>query len=357
MTRLGLLALALCMGACTQDFSISKTDGAIGDPNPPEIGTPERTDQVVQVTTPEVDVLWVIDNSCSMAEEQASLADNFTAFMEFFVDSGLDWHIGVVSTDTDGGQKGVLQGAAGLKYLDVDSPAPVQTFAAMATLGTNGSADERGRRAAHLALTEPKLSNANAGFYRENASLNVIVISDENDYSGANPTRNEFIQFLSTLKSDPEMVTFSAIVGPTNGCWTADAGTEYLAVVNAVGGIKESICIDDWVPVLEQLGIQAAGLKREFFLSEVPVEGTIEVWVEDGDYVYYGVDEDLIVDGATMGDLCESDLCFTFQYQPTRNSIEMNNFIPNPMATINIRYDLLSGFQPSAPAADDTAAP
>ena len=54
-----------------------------------------------------MDVLWVIDNSCSMLEEQTTLINNFGAFIGYFLDSQLDWHIGVTSTDmTNGGEPG-----------------------------------------------------------------------------------------------------------------------------------------------------------------------------------------------------------------------------------------------------------
>ena len=40
-----------------------------------------------QVGVPAVDVLWVVDNSRSMYEEQRALTNNFTSFMKFFSDS------------------------------------------------------------------------------------------------------------------------------------------------------------------------------------------------------------------------------------------------------------------------------
>jgi hypothetical protein len=342
-SMLGVVALS----GCQRSFQFFEELDVPVAGDPPALETPVKLDEITQVTTPEVDILWVIDNSGSMAEEQQKLANNFPEFVRFFLDSGLDWHIGVVSTDTDGAEKGKLQGAGGYRYLDADTPNPTELFQQMASLGTGGSSDERGRRAAYSALTDPLLSGYNAGFYRENASLHVIVISDENDYSGSNPSRNEFISFLNNIKADPDTVTFSSIVGPANGCATADPGTEYLAVTNAVGGITESICVSDWAPVLEQLGLQAAGLKREYFLSEVPVEGTITVWVEDQGYVYDGIDESLLGNGVTQADLCESGACFTYQYSAQRNSVTMLDFVPSPLAKVYVEYELLEGFQPA----------
>ncbi|HMV66803.1 MAG TPA: hypothetical protein PKA64_08135 [Myxococcota bacterium] len=344
---LGMVALPLWVGGCDSDFTILPDAGAVGVPNPPNLATPVKEDVIVQITTPEVDILWVIDNSGSMSEEQKKLKDNFGEFIKFFVDSGLDWHIGIVSTDTDA-DRGRLQGAGGTRFMTPDTPNPIDTFRQMATLGTNGSSDERGRRAAHMALTDPNLSGYNAGFYRDNASLHLIVISDELDSSGNDPTSNEFINFLNALKPDPEMVTFSSIVGPEAGCATSDSGRDYLRITEAVGGISESICRDDWSQVLEQLGLQAAGLKREYFLSEVPVPGTIEVWVEQDGFVYDGVDVALLEDGSDISDHCPTQACFSFQYDAYRNSILMLDFVPSPLAKVHARYELLSGWQPSA---------
>ncbi|HNH48307.1 MAG TPA: lamin tail domain-containing protein, partial [Myxococcota bacterium] len=46
-----------------------------------------------------VDVLLVVDNSCSMVEEQNKLATNFDSFIQFFTEADVDWQIGVVTTD------------------------------------------------------------------------------------------------------------------------------------------------------------------------------------------------------------------------------------------------------------------
>ena len=47
-----------------------------------------------------VDILLVVDDSCSMAEEQAKLANNFEAFIAAFQGIDVDWQIGVTTTDT-----------------------------------------------------------------------------------------------------------------------------------------------------------------------------------------------------------------------------------------------------------------
>src|SRR3990172_9542368 len=65
---------------------------------PPPVANVTQVDKIVQVTTPMVDILWTIDNSCSMSDEQEELTSNFDSFMAYFLDSGLDYQIGVTST-------------------------------------------------------------------------------------------------------------------------------------------------------------------------------------------------------------------------------------------------------------------
>ncbi|MFP4598842.1 MAG: hypothetical protein ACLFVJ_11350 [Persicimonas sp.] len=46
----------------------------------------------------EIDILWVIDNSGSMCEEQAALRDNFQSFIQDISKRNIDFHIGVTTT-------------------------------------------------------------------------------------------------------------------------------------------------------------------------------------------------------------------------------------------------------------------
>ncbi|WP_410959631.1 hypothetical protein, partial [Salmonella sp. SAL4432] len=65
------------------------------------LADPWVVDESVQVATPETDVLFVLDNSSSMDAERDEVLRNMPLFMSWFVDSGLDWHVGVVSTDVE----------------------------------------------------------------------------------------------------------------------------------------------------------------------------------------------------------------------------------------------------------------
>ena len=59
-----------------------------------------QKDVFQQVRRNTVDILLVVDDSCSMAEEQEKLAGNFEAFISVFTGVDVDWQIGVTTTDT-----------------------------------------------------------------------------------------------------------------------------------------------------------------------------------------------------------------------------------------------------------------
>jgi hypothetical protein len=57
----------------------------------------------LQLTALEVDSLWVLDDSNSMAEEQTERSERFGKFAQALAATGADFRIGVVSTSADEG--------------------------------------------------------------------------------------------------------------------------------------------------------------------------------------------------------------------------------------------------------------
>jgi hypothetical protein len=159
-----------------------------------------------------IDILWVIDNSGSMEQEQVSLARNFPEFVRVLegIEGGLpDIHMGVVSSDmgtaphdidakcedSDNGVLQVLDCPAldgGVRYIEDISTGEeggrqrnytgdlADQFSCMAQLGINGCGFEQ-----HLGAMKAALENTdeNAGFLRDDAFLAVIFIQDEDDCS------------------------------------------------------------------------------------------------------------------------------------------------------------------------------
>lgn len=318
------LAVALSSG-CIIENGIGQDVPDWPAPAPIPVREETRTDVIVQTTTPKVDILWMVDNSCSMSDDQTRLTENFPAFMDYFVGSGLDYHVGVTSSDiiqsAPNGADGKLVVKRGLKYIENDTPDPITLFQEMATLGVGGAFPEKGLGATYKCLEE-KRDTVNAGFYREEASLHTIIISDEPDYTQASLiTQPEYEQWYDGLKETSEDRSFSGIISPTGGA-------RYAQTIDFVGGIEESVLVPDWSGVLERLGIQAAGLKREYFLSGVPVPGTISVAV-------------VIRSGPTLS----FDEGEDFSYDEVRNSITFVEYVPDALSRVEITYTVLASQQ------------
>lgn len=313
--------------ACSE-YQINQPVPPFGDANPAELDNPVKIDRIVQVTTPAVDIMWIIDNSGSMLEEQTQLAQNFPAFMPYILGSGLDYHIGVVSTDMNANKEsGKLVAADNHdRWITNDSDDPTGMFEQMATLGTGGSSTECGREAGYTAL-ELLGTTDNAGFLRDDRTtgIHVIVVSDEPDLSNtAVITKPEFIDWMNGLRpEEPELATFSSIVNPPEDSGPLNpSGIDYITLTQGIGGILWPIHTDSWISVLEQLAIQAAGLKHEYFLSQLPVPDTVEVQVREPD-------------GTIVTDQ-------VWTYSLSRNSITFETYIPLPLSEVLIQYTVLS---------------
>ncbi len=284
----------------------------------------EQIDGSIQPAISLVDVLWVVDNSCSMSDDQDSLTTHFPTFIDYFENvQGIDYHVGVVSTDmVDVTHQGQLREANGVKWLDNNTPDKEATFLLMAGMGTSGSGDESGRAATQYA-TQTHANGFNAGFFRANATLAVIVISDEDDSSDmfgvGIPT---FVSDFQAFKPDPSLVSYSTIVGPTpNGCATADPAWGYEDVRTQVGGIFHSICAADWDQVLTDLAAGALNSRLEFFLGEVPQVDTLRIQVIEAD-----------------GSQRWFDVYVDFTYDPVRNSVTFISYMPGPLSEVFVHY-------------------
>lgn len=225
-----------------------------------------------------LDLLFVIDNSGSMAQEQASLLVNFNRLVQVLqtVEGGLpDLHIGVISTDmgvgrfdaiancSDSGDDGRLQATprsegceppSGSFIIDVAEPDGSRrrnysgdlssTFACIADLGTQGCGFEQPLAAMRRALdgSQP----INSGFLRENAALMIVFITDEDDCSVPNDALfdtaqqslsdplgplNSFRCFEFGVRCDPDQ---PRVAGPRQSC-EAREDSEY------VNGIEQYV--------------------------------------------------------------------------------------------------------------------
>jgi hypothetical protein len=246
----------------------------------------KQIDVFSQSAVPVIDVLWVVDNSASMKDEQEQLAQNFGQFFKYLQATGADYHIGVISTDVYNPEhQGRLLGENYI--ISANTPDAEAAFAANVNVGTSGKGDEQGLRAAELALSEPLLSGRNRGFLRQQAWLYIIFVSDEDDHSFG-PVEYH-IRALEQIKGigNDGMVKVAAIVGDVpqvpEACRLSQGvrpGVRYAQVSAGSGGPVLSICDDNFSANLDALGFSAAGLKKVFTLTRAPEPGTLAVWVK-----------------------------------------------------------------------------
>ena len=227
--------------------------------------------------------------------------------------------------------------------LTPDTEDPQHIFAEMVAVGIDGSGIEMGLEAAYAALSDPLVNTANIGFLREEASLSLIFVSDEEDHSPLAP--HEYTTFFTELKGeeayrDHSLMRASAVVGSDKpqfdgqpSCQSANGeatyGGRYIEVAGRTEGLIESICEEDFSPLATELGLTISGLVVEFELSASPDENTLEV------FLYEDETNDSLVG------LLEPEV--DYSYVRERNSIRFEDTqVPPPNYYISVEYKVLA---------------
>jgi len=267
-----------------------------------------------------VDILWMIDNSGSMADKQQNLADNAARFIQHAVASGVDYHIAVTTSGlfsyTDGWTQcpGGANGGENGRFFPVDNSQPriltngtpnvVQAFASNAHVGTCHWI-ESGLEGARHALSAPLINEAddpttaqpndgNAGFLRPDARLAVVYVSDQNDVmldtatnqqmQNPEPPQTYLNQLLALKPGRPDLVTATAVIGQPNSCnGNIEAvGTRYIQVAQALGGNVADIC-GNWSAIVDAVATNAFQPQFAFPLSKAPDDRNFTVTVNGVD--------------------------------------------------------------------------
>lgn len=201
-----------------------------------------------------------------------------------------------------------------VRVLTPETEAVDELFSELVAQGTTGTGIEMGLEAARLTFEEPYYTTANGAWLRDEARLSLLFLSDEEDSSPYDV--DSYLRYFLGLKGDlgyrdRTLVNLSGVVGkdppPADGepsCVSDDGhawyGKRYIAAANETNGLVESICEDDYAPIVEKLGLTITGLSLDFALSEVPRIETLVVavyedpegqvkhadLVRDVDYIY-----------------------------------------------------------------------
>ncbi len=309
-----------------------------------EISRLKQNDVFIQEPSAEVDILWVVDNSPSMSEEQQRVADGFSDFIDSLSDTQIDFHIGVITTDMDMGNpdRGVLIGST--PYLTTEDDY-IAEFQERVKVGVDGSDKEKGLAAALYSLSEPIISGPNDGFMREQATTSIIFVSDEDDCSDGEALADEgsescysqsdqlipvkdYVQSFRSLKPPSVRLVTSAIVGPeaSEHCTESWPGHRYMSVTDATGGVSGNICDAAYAEIMYDLGLAVTGVRTVFQLTYSAVEETIEVWV--GDASGNGDNVEMDPDSGWSYDSAYWTVRFDGDYYPPRGT------------TISVEYEI-----------------
>lgn len=231
--------------------------------------------------------------------------------------------------------------------LTAETEDPDERFAEMIAQGTQGTGIEHGLEAARLALTQP-VDEVDQGWLREDAALAILVVSDEDDSSAL--SIYDYERAFKELKGDRAFrqdgwFQVNSLVGiqPTDdpldvSCESEDGvayyASRYIELSARTGGLSESICADDFQPVVQNLGLQISGLDLRFTLKDFPILDTLEVGL------YEEADEEALVRRLERGT--------DFTYDPEDNAIVFDeDQIPPAEYYIQARYrPLASGSAP-----------
>lgn len=220
MRVLTALLIAVTLSACGRT-ELVRYGGVSLVPLPEEFHGVELTDagpppctlvRTDQYTVPPfqrraIDVLFVIDDSCSMEDDQRQLGANLNSFFSAFKQAQVDFHVGVITTDMNDPSR---QGRLVAPFVTAQTPDIANAFESSVLVGTGGSGDERGLQALRAAIRPPLVNTVNAGFIRPAADFAAVILADEDDHA---PLRVDFVaSSVRALKVDQQAITIGAIL-------------------------------------------------------------------------------------------------------------------------------------------------
>lgn len=260
--------------------------GATPIPTPTPDPTPTPNPNMVtdnflqdsQVSNAKFDIVWVVDNSGSMEDQQDALSQNFSAFIDDFLDKNLDFQMAITTTDPNSGIAGeFVAGSTNLNstYAQANEVGFKADFENMIRVGTTGSGNEQGLYTALEALTRAD----NNSFYRDEAILIYVIVSDEEEHSS--PSVQSYIDSMLAEKGSLARLKIYSIVETdtaTLNNWE-ELGTRYIEASQLSGG--QSMDIDeDFFDILSGLSGTLVELSESFSLTELADEATIEVYID-----------------------------------------------------------------------------
>jgi len=235
---------------------------------------PTQIDTHAGVEKYKADVLFVIDNSCSMSEEQADLSSNAVKFASPLLVSDIDFQIGVITTDS-----ATLRGP----IVTPATPDIVGELQSQFLAGTSGNPYEIGMEMAFQATGGgPGPFGAfswDTGVLREDSFLTIVFVTDEPGDDAR--TVLEYSDWFQSLYGEDKLSVFS-VINPDDPAIpdTATGNKDRCAALYAPryvelsmlnpGGIL-NVC-ESWGEGLTMIAESSYDPIIEFEMSRTPIE-------------------------------------------------------------------------------------
>ncbi|MCB9781022.1 MAG: choice-of-anchor D domain-containing protein [Alphaproteobacteria bacterium] len=216
---------------------------------------------------PPSDIMFLVDQSGSMDDDQRRLGENFTTFISELSAYTDDWQVVVVNDDDGCYNSGIL----------TRRTSGYQTQFSNSVSRGGGTYTEALLLPAANGVEKTDPGECNHGFLREGAMLHIIVVSDEPNQTPL--AWSNYVDQIIAKKGSAANVRISAIAGPTGTSSCAQPGTGYAEAVDATGGVFLNIC-NNWATSANlALLAEASVFQDTYELSRDPVVETIEVSV------------------------------------------------------------------------------
>lgn len=302
-----------------------------------------------------IDVLFVINDQPSMSSFQDEIVTSFSSFMEQFNVKGFDYKISVVTSSayladptlngysaTNASEDGFndFNGTthSGVFTIIPTTPNLFSTFAINAKPAKN-SAGQDGRAFSSMRQALRMANSINTGFVRSDAFLAVVIVDNQDDFSGntrctgcnMNQRYNapsldpvtDYVSFLDTVTGTSGMTkrySVSAMTQSAQPCQGGTNMTRIMELATLTNGVIGNICDSDFGPSMALMAEKIATLSSQFYLQRTPIESSIVIHV----------DSVLIPNDPTNG----------WTYDSVANSILFHgDAIPQQGAIISVDFD------------------
>ena len=210
-----------------------------------------------------VDILWVIDRSCSMRDNEPLLFDGIDAMINSLPSTG--WRLNMISNSPPN----VLNDKQ-FPLVPGDTVADAQTMYNKMSTGTYEMGFD--------ALEEYLFYNTYVSqWMRTDVPLLVVFVSDEEDQSNQTPA--QFVQWYSNYRKNVYLASIVHVDPYESLCNVSfyDVGYNSIEATDLLGGVVVDICSDDWAPGVTDASVQITPYEQ-YELTHIPTDKN-EVYV------------------------------------------------------------------------------